>query len=63
VDHFSVYVAGFDPAIVTAGLKSLGAEMLTASDEAQDRTRFRDMDLLRFRDPNGIVVEIRGRLA
>jgi catechol 2,3-dioxygenase-like lactoylglutathione lyase family enzyme len=63
VDHFSVYVAGFDPAAVTAGLKALGAEMLSAADEGQDRVRFRDLDLLRFRDPNGIVVEIRGRLA
>jgi catechol 2,3-dioxygenase-like lactoylglutathione lyase family enzyme len=63
VDHFSVYVAGFDPATVTSSLKALGAEMLPATDEAQDRVRFRDMDLLRFKDPNGIVVEIRGRLA
>jgi catechol 2,3-dioxygenase-like lactoylglutathione lyase family enzyme len=63
VDHFCVSVAGYDPATVTAGLKQLGAEILPATDEAQDRTRFRDLDLLRFRDPNGIVVELRGRLA
>lgn len=63
VDHFCVSVAGYDPATVTAGLKELGAEILPATDEAQDRARFRDLDLLRFRDPNGVVVELRGRLA
>src|SRR5262249_29934934 len=63
VDHFCVSVAGYDPATVTAGLKALGAEILPATDEAQDRTRFRDLDLLRFKDPNGIIVELRGRLA
>jgi len=63
VDHFCVSVAGYDPAIVTAGLKELGAEIIPATDEAQDRARFRDLELLRFRDPNGIVVELRGRLA
>jgi len=63
VDHFCVSVAGYDPASVTAGLKELGAEIVPATDEAQDRTRFRDLELLRFKDPNGIVVELRGRLA
>jgi len=63
VDHFCVSIAGYDPATVTAGLKELGAEILPATDESQDRTRFRDLDLLRFKDPNGIVVELRGRLA
>jgi len=63
VDHFCVSVAGYDPAIVAAGLKELGAEIIPAADEAQDRARFRDIDLLRFKDPNGIVVELRGRLA
>jgi catechol 2,3-dioxygenase-like lactoylglutathione lyase family enzyme len=63
VDHFCVSVAGYDPAAVTAGLKALGAEILPATDEAQDRGRFRDLDLLRFKDPNGIIVELRGRLA
>lgn len=63
VHHFCVSVAGYDPAAVTAGLKQLGAEIMPATDESQDRTRFRDTDLLRFRDPNGIVVELRGRLA
>jgi catechol 2,3-dioxygenase-like lactoylglutathione lyase family enzyme len=63
VDHFCVSVAGYDPAAVTAGLKELGAEIIPVSDEVQDRTRFRDLELLRFRDPNGIIVELRGRLA
>jgi catechol 2,3-dioxygenase-like lactoylglutathione lyase family enzyme len=63
VDHFCVSVAGYDPATVTTGLKELGAEILPATDEAQDRTRFRDLELLRFKDQNGIVVELRGRLA
>lgn len=63
VDHFCVSVAGYDPATVTAGLKELGAEILSAADEAQDRGRFRDLDLLRFKDPNGVIVELRGRLA
>jgi len=63
VDHFCVGVAGYDPAIVTAGLKELGAEIIPATDEAQDRPRFRDLELLRFRDPNGIIVELRGRFA
>jgi len=63
VDHFCVSVSGYDPVAVTAGLKELGAEIIPATDEAQDRSRFRDLDILRFRDPNGIVVELRGRLA
>jgi catechol 2,3-dioxygenase-like lactoylglutathione lyase family enzyme len=63
VDHFCVSVAGYDPATVTAGLKELGAEIIPATDEVQDRARFRDLELLRFKDPNGIVVELRGRLA
>jgi len=63
VDHFCVSVAGYDPATVTAGLKELGGEIIPPTDEAQDRTRFRDLELLRFKDPNGIVVELRGRLA
>ena len=40
-DHFCVGVAGYDPATVTAGLKELGAEIIPAADEAQDRGRFR----------------------
>lgn len=40
-----------------------GAEIIPATDEAQDRARFRDLELLRFKDPNGVVVELRGRLA
>jgi catechol 2,3-dioxygenase-like lactoylglutathione lyase family enzyme len=63
VDHFCVSVAGYDPAAVAAELKELGAEIIPATDEAQDRLRFRDLELLRFKDPNGIVVELRGRLA
>jgi catechol 2,3-dioxygenase-like lactoylglutathione lyase family enzyme len=63
VDHFCVSVANYDPASVAAGLKELGAEILSASDESQDRVRFRDLELLRFKDPNGVVVELRGRLA
>jgi catechol 2,3-dioxygenase-like lactoylglutathione lyase family enzyme len=63
VDHFCVSVAGYDPATVTAGLKELGAEIIPATDEAQDRGRFRDLELLRFKDPNGVIVELRGRLA
>jgi catechol 2,3-dioxygenase-like lactoylglutathione lyase family enzyme len=63
VDHFCVSVGGYDPVTVTAGLKQLGAEIIPATDEAQERARFRDLELLRFRDPNGIIVELRGRLA
>ena len=44
-------------------LEELGAEIISAADESQDRTRFRDLELLRFKDPNGVVVELRGRLA
>src|SRR5512138_3302000 len=40
VDHFCVSVGGYDPAVVTAGLKELGAEIISAADEAQDRARF-----------------------
>jgi catechol 2,3-dioxygenase-like lactoylglutathione lyase family enzyme len=63
VDHFCVSVAGYDPATVSAGLKGLGAEIIPATDESEDRARFRDLELLRFKDPNGVVVELRGRLA
>jgi catechol 2,3-dioxygenase-like lactoylglutathione lyase family enzyme len=48
VHHICVKVAGFDRKAATAKLKSIGVEALPANDET----------LLRFRDPNGIVMEL-----
>jgi len=50
IDHFCLTVAGFDRRVLTDRLKGLGADIGAPSDE----------QLLRFRDPNGIVVELKG---
>lgn len=50
IDHISIKVAGFDRRAVTDKLKRLGVEMAPANDE----------DLLRFKDPNGLVMELKG---
>jgi catechol 2,3-dioxygenase-like lactoylglutathione lyase family enzyme len=49
VDHVCFRVAGFDRQSVTAKLKRLGAEIAPSNDEA----------LLRFRDPNGLLMELK----
>lgn len=49
VDHVCVRVAGFDRQSMTAKLKRLGAEIAPSNDEA----------LLRFRDPNGLLMELK----
>jgi catechol 2,3-dioxygenase-like lactoylglutathione lyase family enzyme len=49
VDHICLRVAGFDRRSVSDRLKKLGAEFTAASDE----------DLLRFKDPNGLVMELK----
>jgi hypothetical protein len=49
IEHFGIKVAAFDRAVVTAGLVKLGAQVIAAPDEP---------DVLRFRDPMGIVVEL-----
>jgi catechol 2,3-dioxygenase-like lactoylglutathione lyase family enzyme len=48
-DHFCVNVANFNRQTVTDRLKQVGAEIVSANDEG----------LLRFRDPNGILVELK----
>jgi catechol 2,3-dioxygenase-like lactoylglutathione lyase family enzyme len=45
--HFSVRVAGYDRRDATERLEQLGAQIVSSDEE-----------LLRFRDPNGIVVEL-----
>lgn len=49
VDHFSVRVAGFNRNVINEKLKKLGAEILPSNDEK----------LLRIRDSDGIVFEMR----
>jgi len=49
IDHFCFNVAGFDRRQATGKLRELGAEPAPSNDE----------QLLRFRDPNGIVVELK----
>jgi catechol 2,3-dioxygenase-like lactoylglutathione lyase family enzyme len=49
VDHVCFRVAGFDRQSVTGKLKGLGAEIAPSNDEA----------LLRFRDPNGLLMELK----
>jgi catechol 2,3-dioxygenase-like lactoylglutathione lyase family enzyme len=49
VDHISIKVAGFDRKTVTDRLKKLGAEIAPNNDE----------DLLRFKDPNGLLMELK----
>jgi len=49
IDHISIRVAGFDRRAVTDKLKKLGVEIAPTNDE----------DLLRFKDPNGLVMELK----
>lgn len=49
IDHVCFRVAGFDRRVVTGKLKDLGAEIAPSNNEA----------LLRFRDPNGLVMELK----
>jgi len=49
VDHVCIRVAGFDRKAVTEKLRKLGAEVAPSNDE----------DLLRFKDPNGLVMELK----
>ena len=51
VGHFRVNVARFDPDVVAAAVQKLGAT---------DLTRDGKEGLLRFSDPDGIVVELKG---
>lgn len=50
IEHFCIKVAPFEHNAVTAGLKKLGAEIIASPDEP---------DVLRFRDVDGITVEVR----
>jgi catechol 2,3-dioxygenase-like lactoylglutathione lyase family enzyme len=49
IDHLCIKVAGFDRRTVTDNLKKLAAEIVPSNDEG----------LLRFKDPDGIVVELK----
>ena len=49
VDHVSIRVAGFDKRAVTDKLKKLGVEIAASNDE----------DLLRFKDLNGLLMELK----
>jgi len=49
IDHFCIKVRPYDRAAVTAGLKKIGAEVLTSPDETKS---------LRFLDNNRIMVEL-----
>jgi predicted enzyme related to lactoylglutathione lyase len=49
IEHFGIKVAPFDRAAVSAGLTKLGAQVIPAPDEPA---------VLRFRDQNGISVEL-----
>jgi catechol 2,3-dioxygenase-like lactoylglutathione lyase family enzyme len=50
IDHFAISVAPFDRGALDARLRELGAQTLPADDEP---------DIVRFRDNNGIIVEVR----
>jgi len=50
VDHVCIRVAGFEKRAVTEKLKKLNVEIAPSNDE----------DLLRFKDPNGLVMELKG---
>jgi len=50
IEHFGVKVAAFDRRVVSEGLAKLGAQVVPATAEA---------DVLRFRDIDGILVELR----
>ncbi len=49
IEHFGIKVAAFDRRAVTAGLEKLGAQILAAPEEQM---------AFRFRDHNGIIVEL-----
>jgi catechol 2,3-dioxygenase-like lactoylglutathione lyase family enzyme len=49
IDHISIKVAGFDKRAVTEKLKKLGVEIAPSNDE----------DLLRFKDLNGLLTELK----
>ena len=49
VDHVCIKVAGFDRKVVGDKLQKLGAEVAPSNDE----------NLLRFKDPNGLVMELK----
>jgi hypothetical protein len=49
IEHFGIKVAPFDRNTVAAGLTKLGATVIASPDER---------DVLRFRDPDGIPVEL-----
>ena len=49
IDHVCIRVAGFERKAVTEKLKKLGVEIAPSNDEA----------LLRFQDPNGLVMELK----
>lgn len=50
IDHFCLTVVAFERRTVTDKLRALGADIVPSTDE----------QLLRFKDPNGIVVELKG---
>ena len=50
IAHFGIKVAPFDRAAVSEGLTKLGAQILPSGDEP---------DVLRFKDPDGITVELK----
>ena len=50
IGHFAIKVAPFDRGALTTRLRELSAEVLPSSDEP---------DVVRFRDNNGIIVELR----
>jgi catechol 2,3-dioxygenase-like lactoylglutathione lyase family enzyme len=50
ISHYAIKVAPFDRAALTTRLRALSADVLPSSDEP---------DVVRFRDNNGIIVEIR----
>ena len=50
IAHFGIKVAPFDRAAVSDGLTKLGAQILPSDDEP---------DVLRFKDPDGITVEVK----
>jgi hypothetical protein len=51
IEHFGVKVAAFDRAAVTAGLTKLGAQVIPSPDET---------GVVRFRDLDGISLELKG---
>jgi hypothetical protein len=50
IAHYAIKVAAFDRNALTTRLRELSAEILPSSDEP---------DVVRFRDNNGIIVELR----